>query len=153
MNEVFVKWLKKRGLTPDGLSETKIAELEGEFNRELAERLFPDEAPPPAAPPAADALAAKDRSFELRVREMAPRSMPQEEVDAIVLQYGKDKNVDAAREALLKIQATRMKPVGTPEPKDPPPKKDGERGEGEGDGDDDKKKTDAAALVSSMRNF
>jgi len=116
MKNLFETWAATRGHQLAGLDEKRRAELEAECEREL----MPQAKTKPAAAPAPDpkpAAPAPERSVVERLRELAPRALPQNDVDRIVGENAGD--FEAGRRALLAELAKRTAPAGTPEPTQP----------------------------------
>lgn len=139
--KLFQKWLEKRGLDIEDLSDKRRTELEAECERDL----FGGGEPP------------KDeaKTFEARVRAIAPRGLKAEDVDAVVLEFATEDggNFAAAKERLLKIASERSQSVGTPEPEQPAATKREDGGEaGNDDADPEEKKRALDDAVGFFRS-
>lgn len=131
MDELFELWCGARGIDPEKLNEKDREKREAECRKDLKKRLFADEGGETPDEDAGANTIARTLTFAEQLRGIAPRSIPEAEVDKVALEFstadGKG-NFEAAKERLLRIAAERSAPAGTPEP-EPVPEKRGMEGD------------------------
>jgi len=164
MEELFELWCSARGIDPDKLSDKDREKREAECREDLKQRfLAGDKGKKPEGGEKggeAERKTGQPQTFAEQLRAIAPRSIADADVDAVVLEFARADgtgNFEAAQQKLLRLAAERSKAVGTPEPEAIP---EGEKGDAENSqkrGDEGKGgkegEVDDDTLIRSVQNL